>query len=130
MENRGSLLPPEVCEGYVFTPVCQSFCSQGRGWYPSMHCRSPGPHPGGKLRDLAWGSPGPHPGGSPDPHRGGVSRHTPRGVSRPTPGGSLQAHTWGEVSRPHLGGPGPHPGGISRPTPRGRIPACTEADTH
>ena len=24
-------LPPanEVCEGYVFTPVCQSFCSQG-----------------------------------------------------------------------------------------------------
>ena len=25
-------LPPanEVCEGYVFTPVCQSFCSQGR----------------------------------------------------------------------------------------------------
>ena len=27
------LLPPanEVCEGYVFTPVCQSFCSQGGG---------------------------------------------------------------------------------------------------
>ena len=26
-------LPPtnEVCEGYVFTPVCQSFCSQGWG---------------------------------------------------------------------------------------------------
>ena len=26
-----TLLPPtnEVCEGYVFTPVCQSFCSQG-----------------------------------------------------------------------------------------------------
>ena len=26
-------LPPanEVCEGYVFTPVCQSFCSRGRG---------------------------------------------------------------------------------------------------
>ena len=26
-----SLLPPanEVCKGYVFTPVCQSFCSQG-----------------------------------------------------------------------------------------------------
>ena len=26
-------LPPanEVCEGYVFTPVCQSFCSQGGG---------------------------------------------------------------------------------------------------
>ena len=28
------LLPPanEVCEGYVFTRVCQSFCSQG-GWH-------------------------------------------------------------------------------------------------
>ena len=26
-----------VCGGYVFTPVCQSFCSQwGEGWYPSM----------------------------------------------------------------------------------------------
>ena len=27
------LLPPanEVCEGYVFTPVCQAFCSQGGG---------------------------------------------------------------------------------------------------
>ena len=27
----GRLLPPanEVCEGYVFTPVCQSFCSYG-----------------------------------------------------------------------------------------------------
>ena len=27
------LLPSnEVCEGYVFTPVCQSFCSQGGTW--------------------------------------------------------------------------------------------------
>ena len=24
------------CEGYVFTRVCHSFCSQGGGWYPSM----------------------------------------------------------------------------------------------
>ena len=50
------LLPPanEVCEGYVFTPVCQSFCS-----------------PGGMLSRLARGSPGPHPGGCPDPHLGG-----------------------------------------------------------
>ena len=31
--------------------------------YPSMPCRSPGPHPGGRLRGLAGrGSPGPHPG--------------------------------------------------------------------
>ena len=28
------LLPPtnKVCEGYVFTPVCQSLCSQGGTW--------------------------------------------------------------------------------------------------
>ena len=73
------------------------------GWYPSMPCRFPGPHSGGRLRGLA----------------GGVSRPTPRGevegsgwgVSRPTLG-DLQAHTWG-VSRPTAGGgsgsPGPHP---------------------
>ena len=36
-----------------------------REGYPSMPCRFPGPHPGGKLRGLA------------------------RGVSRPTPGGLL-----------------------------------------
>ena len=63
------LLPPanEVCEGYVFTSVCLS-----GGWYPSMPGRSPGPHPGGKLRGLAGGSPGQHPGGggSPSPHPG------------------------------------------------------------
>ena len=48
----------------------------GWWWYPSMPCRSPGPHPGG--------SPGLHPKGeSPGPHLG-------RGVSRPTPGGVSQ----------------------------------------
>ena len=35
-------LPPanEVCKGYVFTRVCQSFCSQGgmHGWGACMHC--------------------------------------------------------------------------------------------
>ena len=65
-------------------------------WYPSMPCRSPGPHPGGKLKGLAWGdlqahtwegslqtpspdgeSPGPHLGGSPSPHPGG-SQHALR----------------------------------------------------
>ena len=48
------------------------------GWYPSMPCRSPGPHPRGKLRGLAWGgSPGPHLGGSPGPHWG-VYQHALR----------------------------------------------------
>ena len=51
-QNR--LLPPanEVCEGYVFTRVCQSFCSQGGRAWPGGVCgggmRSPGGvHAGG-----------------------------------------------------------------------------------
>ena len=66
----------------IFRSVCQEFCS-GRGWYPSMPCRSPGPHPRGKLRGLAWGgSPGPHPGGVLQAHTGGYTsmhwgRHPP-----------------------------------------------------
>ena len=77
-----------------------------RGWYPSMPCRFPGPHPGGKLRGLARGvsrptprgisrptcrwSPGPHPGGSPGPHPGGLQAHT---------WWDLQVHTQGGVSQ-------------------------------
>ena len=60
------LLPPanEVYEGYVFTRVCHS---DRRGWYPSMHCRSPGPHPGGEVEGSGLGDGG-------------------RGASRPTTG--------------------------------------------
>ena len=79
-------LPPanEVCEGCFYT--CLSV-HKGEGWYPSMHCRSPDPHPGGKLRCLAWG------GGVSRPTPGGFSRPTPRGVSRPTPEvGGLSQH--------------------------------------
>ena len=132
------LLPPanEVCEGYVFTPVCQSFCSwggspgphprgrlgglvggglqahtQGAGW--GVWLGLAGPHPEGKLGGLARrGSPGPHPGGSWGSGQGGL---------RPTPMGGLQAHTCG-VSRSTPGGcPGPHTRGWW-------IPACIEAD--
>ena len=56
------------------------------GWYPSMPCRFPGPHPG-EVEGLARG------GVSPDPHPRGklrglawgrvVSRPTPRGMSAP-----------------------------------------------
>ena len=42
-------LPPanEVCEGYVFTPVCQTFCSQGGAWsrrggWSGEGCLAPG----------------------------------------------------------------------------------------
>ena len=47
------LLPPanEVCEGYVFTPVCQSFCSQGA----SVHGRGCACMAGGVCgRGCAW----------------------------------------------------------------------------
>ena len=63
--------------------TCLWFCSQkeGRGhssmhckWYPSMPC----PHPGGKLRGLAWG-------GLQVPTKGGLQAHTRWGVSRQTP---------------------------------------------
>ena len=63
---------------------------------------SPGPHPRGKLRDLAWGSPG--------QHLGGLQAH---------PWGALQAHTQGGLqehiqgaSGPHLGGLQPHTQGV------------------
>ena len=82
------LLPPatKLGQGNVFTRVCDSVHKVG-SWYPSMHCRFPGPHPEGKLRDLARGSPGPHTqGGSPGPHLGG----------------GLQAHTfWGRRLQAH-----------------------------
>ena len=44
-----------------------------------MHYRSPGPHPGEKLRGLAWGS---------------LQAHT-GGVLQTHSKGGLQAHTWG-----------------------------------
>ena len=103
-----------------FTPVCQSFCSQGGGsipaclaggiqaclavlWsmYPSMPCRFPGPH-----SRAAWGV---WPGGSPGPHMGGVSRPTPGvwRVSRSTPGGSPGPHSGRVYPSMHWGRPPP-----------------------
>ena len=72
------------------------------GWYPSMHCRSPCPNPGGEVEGSGLG-------GVSRPTTGRrVSRPTPRrGVSRPTPRVGLQAHTWG-VSRPTPGAVSQH----------------------
>ena len=51
-------------------------------------CRSPGPHPEGSLRGLAGGGVSrPTPRGEVEGSGWGVSRTTPRGVSRTTPGG-------------------------------------------
>ena len=93
--------------------TCLSVILFGGEWYPSMPCRSPGPHPGGKLRGLAWG----------------VSRPTPGVELRGLAWGGLQAHPGGCVSRPTPEGPQAHTRGVSRPTPGGCIPACTKADT-
>ena len=92
-------------------PACLAGLKGGKGWYPSMPCRFPGLHLGGKPRGLARGSPGPHP------------REKLRGLAWGSPGphpGGLKAHTWGS--------PGPHPGGSPGPLPGGYIPACTEGD--
>ena len=106
-----NLLPPanEVCERLCFY-TCLSVHG---GWYPSMPCRSlgphpgggwgvwlgggyPGPHPGGKLSGLAGGSPGPHPRGRlRGLAGGGVSRPTPGGKDKGSGQGSLQAHNRG-----------------------------------
>ena len=124
------LLPTnKVCEGYVFTPVCQSFCSQGG-------CLDPGP--GGRLGDLAGGCQDPDPGGGWGVWLGWVSRPLDlgrlgclaRGRVCPGPGlGGIQAHTkWGVCPGPHPGVyPSPHPGHVSRP--EGCIPTCTEINT-
>ena len=72
-------------QGYVFTRVCHSV--HKGGWYPSMPCTSPSPHPGG-LRGLAREDSRPTPEGSPGPH--------PGGISRPTLGGGVFRPTYGE----------------------------------
>ena len=65
------LLPPEneVCEGYVFTPVCQSFCSQVGSLHPGG---SPEGSASGGSASRGSASRGLHPGGS-----------TSRGLGRP-----------------------------------------------
>ena len=97
--------------------TCLWFCSQGgwvvsqhalqvvsqhalqqvsrRGWYPSMLCRFPGPHPGGEVEVSGQGGLQAHTWVSPDPHLG-VSRPTPsRGGLQAHTQGGLQTHTWG-----------------------------------
>ena len=84
-------------------PACLA-AGLGGGWYPSMPCRFPGPHPRGKFRGI-WpggGSPGPHP-------RGNL-----RGIwSMPTPKGELEGDLAGRVLAP--GGCLPRGGGDSNP---------------
>ena len=70
-----------------------------RGWYTSMPCRFPGPHPGGKFRGI-W------PGGSPGPHqRGSWGGSGQEGSPGLHPRGKLEGIWPG-------GSPGPHPGDL------------------
>ena len=74
-------LPPanEVCEGYVFTPVCQSICSQE-----------------GCLPQCMLGYTHPYPPGSRHPPPPGASRHLPRSRhsgNRHTPGADTPLHS-------------------------------------
>ena len=60
-----SLLPAnEVCEGYVFTPVCQSFCSQGGSTWagtPPWVGTPPRQVPQGRYTPLPGTPPGRYP---------------------------------------------------------------------
>ena len=94
------LLPPanEVCEGYVFTPVCQSFCSWGG--VPEQV------HPLGRYTPRAGTPPWP---GTPTPWPG-----THPGQVHPSPGRYTPLP--GQVHTPQ---PGTHPQGrYTPPSPR------------
>ena len=81
-------LANEVCEGYVFTPVCQSFCSQG--W--SIWTGTP------RNRSSKPGTP-PRPGTPP-----GDQVHPPG--TRYTPAGAVHAGRYGQQAS------GTHPTGM------------------
>ena len=94
-------------------PACLVAGLQG-GWYPSMPCRFPGPHPGGSwgVWPGGWRGLQAHTqGGS----WGGWPRGpTPRGVYRPTPGGCVSHHALRQSPTPRrllLRG-GTHPTGM------------------
>ena len=93
MSQSKVFLPPanEVCEGYVFTPVCHSVhragCQGlGGGWGVSLWGGVSRPRPKGRLGDLAGGGvvSRPRPGGSPG--TGGVSQHALRQKPPPADG--------------------------------------------
>ena len=123
--------PQRSCEGYVFTPVCQSFCSQGGGEhlgrYPLDQVHPP---PGRAGTPLGPGTP---PGRAGTPPRPGTppGRYTP--LARYTPWVSYPPGTrYTPLGRYTLGpgipsGPGTHPPGPGTPPwtryiPRNQVP--------
>ena len=100
---------------------------QVSGGGPSMPCRSPGPHPGGKLRGLAlWGFQAHSQGGFQTHTQGGLQAHMWGSPGTQWGGGGSSPHP-GTSPGPHLGGspgtqwgaPGPHPVGSLRGLARG-----------
>ena len=55
--NNPCYRPKKVAEGNVFTPVCQSFCSQRGGVHPpGRHPQPTGRHPTPKMATEAGGT--------------------------------------------------------------------------
>ena len=117
-------LPPanEVCEGYVFTPVCQSFCSQ---WGVPGQVHPPGRYPLAGTPPWAGTSHGQvQPSWAGTPQAG-----TPLGRHTPTPWASTppwQVHPPGRYTPWQVHSPGRytpltrqvHPPGRYSPPPR------------
>ena len=102
----GIQLPPanEVCEGYVFTTCLSDILFKG-GWYCSMHCRFL--YTGGGIPACIAGLQAHTLGevegsglGGHQAHTRGVSRPTPREVSRPRPGVGVGIAACTEASTP------------------------------
>ena len=108
------LLPPsnEVCEGYVFTLVCQSFCSQGQRVSVSVHAGKHTPTPPQEQTSWEQTPSGRHPL---------RSRHPP-GAGTPWE----QKSPWEQIPLGEDIPPGRHPLGVD--TPRSRpIPCAVHA---
>ena len=98
----------------MFSHVSVILFTGGGGWYPSMPCRSPGPHPWEKLRGLACVCvgggenrvSGPHPGGKLTGLAWGLQAHTRGG------GGGYPSTHWGRHPPPATATGGTHPTGM------------------
>ena len=118
-------------EGNVFTPVCRSFCSQGRypqadthlGRHPPVQCmlgygqQAGSTHPTGMHSCYHQQTKFLHVSVSHSVHRGcGIPACI--AVSRPTTRGEVEGLAWGGVSRPTpKGSTGPHLRGSPGQTP-------------
>ena len=101
----------EVCEGYVFTPVCQSFCSQGEylGRYPPGRYN---PHVGTPpmTKYTPWAGTPPGPGTPPGTRYTPLRPGTPCQAGTPPQQVKSQAGTPDQVHPPRTRYTHPGPG--------------------